>query len=59
MDLVEGFVVCGQVSHYKWETTCSPATLQGKFKDSRDWWPAPRSGGLVADPKQPKQIMSV
>ena len=20
----------------------SPATLQGKFKNSRDWWPAPR-----------------
>ena len=34
----------------------APATLHGKFKYSRDWWPAPRSGGLVADPKQPKQI---
>ena len=23
-------------------TPCAPATLQGKFKNSRDWWPAPR-----------------
>ena len=38
------------------QASYAPATLHGKFKYSRDWWPAPRSGGLVADPKQPKQI---
>ena len=33
MDLVEGFVVCGQVSHYKWETTCLNACFAKSFTD--------------------------
>ena len=30
--------------HWKY----APVTLEGKFKYSRDWWPAPHFGGLVS-----------